>query len=236
VFYAESGPQICPESNYLHRNLDFQITQVSDCAIASAEISPAGAINIVHHCWAAAVNLLSKGVMVRGFVTRGPIYHVGSDFYGTGYHNAYQRESGVTAFKKESDEKGTPFIEIDPTVCSYIESQTDKCVRNVFSRLVKEDGALTALFPFKSLSYSNTLGGFQRPKFDAKREKAYNDITRKNVVILKEKLMFYVDSTSDTAIKKTRHYMAALDVQLDECDKIDAMIDELGQPYPRIAN
>src|SRR5437016_4855469 len=59
-FFAESGPQWCPGSKYVRKDLDFEITQVSDCVIASAEVSPAGVVNLVNHAWGGALMLLSK--------------------------------------------------------------------------------------------------------------------------------------------------------------------------------
>ena len=57
------GPTICPESARIRRDIDFQLTQVSDCVIVSAEVSPAGVISLVWHCWGAAIELLTKGVI-----------------------------------------------------------------------------------------------------------------------------------------------------------------------------
>src|ERR1700742_680913 len=50
-FFAQYGPQICPRSTCVRKDLDFEITQVSDSAIVSSEVSPAGVINIVNLCW-----------------------------------------------------------------------------------------------------------------------------------------------------------------------------------------
>src|SRR5688572_23931485 len=49
--FAKHGPTTCPFSKYLQPDLDFKITQISDCVIVSAEVSPAGLINLVSHCW-----------------------------------------------------------------------------------------------------------------------------------------------------------------------------------------
>ncbi len=232
-FYAKHGPQICPSSKFTRQDLDFEITQVSDCAIVSAEVSPAGAINIVQHCWGIAIMLLTKGVMVRGYITRGPIYHSGSDFMGTGYQTAYERESGVSAFKHEVDEKGTPFVEVDQSVVDYITSETDSCVRKMFERMIKRDGDLTALFPFQRLSHDFVIGGYGAPKFDAEKEKRNNNLVRQNLHKLKKRVSEYVDPANDRATRKTRHYIAALDAQLAACDETDRFIDDLVRPFGR---
>jgi hypothetical protein len=232
-FYKNHGPQVCPHSNYVQKDLGFEITQVTDCAVISSEISPAGVINIVNHCWAAAITLLTKGVMVRGYITRGKIYHEGIDFYGTGYQNALKGEGGVTAFKKEVDEKGTPFIEVDPAISQYVSQNTDECVQKMFNRYVKRDGDVTALFPFQVLSHSFMIAGFGMPKFDPQKEKKSNDNLRNSLRKFKELVMQYVDPNHADAMRKARHYIAALDAQLEGCDKTDAMIDALCRPLGR---
>lgn len=233
AFYRAHGPQICPCSPRLEDHLDFEVTQVSDCTIASAEISPAGIMNLAHHCWGAAIVLMTKGVMVRGYITRGPIFHEGNQFIGTGYQHAYERESGVTAFKKEADEKGTPFVEIDPAVCDYVRDQPDDCVKEMFGRLVKSDGAVTALFPFKQIEHSFAFGGYGVPKFDPDKERGSNDVVRQRLVRTKSDLMRYIDPTNERAVRKVRHYIAALDEQLTNCDRTDKFIDDLCRPIGR---
>jgi hypothetical protein len=71
----ELGPRICPESSRLHESLDFRVSQVSDCLVVSAEVSPAGLISLLNQCWVAVFRLLRKGHMCRGYVKRGKIYH-----------------------------------------------------------------------------------------------------------------------------------------------------------------
>lgn len=233
TFFQNHGPQTCPCSACIKKDLDFEVTAVSDCVVMSAEVSPAGVINLIHACWGAAIMLLTKGVMVRGYITRGPIVHEGNTIIGTGYQTAYEREGQVTAFKKETDEKGTPFVEVDVSVCSYIEGETDECVRDMFSRMVKSDGEVTALFPFKRLAHSFMIGGPGAKSFDRDKEKAQNDVVRRNLIKLKEAVMRYVDSDNERALRKARHYIAALDDQLKVCDGTDKFIDGLQRPLGR---
>jgi len=72
--FERHGPSVCPCAPYIHRNLDFQVTQISDCVVVSAEVSPAGAINLLAHCWTAVMGLLQRGIMCRGYLKRGRIY------------------------------------------------------------------------------------------------------------------------------------------------------------------
>jgi hypothetical protein len=98
--FEERGPILCPESPYLQRDLDFQILQVSDCVIVSCEISPAGVIHLIHHCWTAAMELLDSGYLCRGYIKRGSIYHEDGQVIGSGYQEAYEKERTVAAFKR----------------------------------------------------------------------------------------------------------------------------------------
>ncbi len=51
--FKKYGPTTCPESTYVQRDLNFRLTQISDCVVVSSEVSPAGLINLVSHCWGA---------------------------------------------------------------------------------------------------------------------------------------------------------------------------------------
>lgn len=88
----KNGPMICPQSTCVQRNLDFKLTQISDCVVVSSEVSPAGVINLIGHCWGAVIQLLTKGIMCRGYITRGLIYHTDAQFIGSGYQEAYRNE------------------------------------------------------------------------------------------------------------------------------------------------
>lgn len=63
--FETHGPVICPGSSYVQRNLDFRLKRVSDCVVVSSEVSPAGVINLVGHCWGAVIQLLTKGIMPK---------------------------------------------------------------------------------------------------------------------------------------------------------------------------
>jgi hypothetical protein len=78
--FEKYGPTCCPHAPRIDRNLDFRVTQISDCAIVSAEVSPAGAINLISHCWDAVIELLARGFMCRDYIKRGSIYHTEKNF------------------------------------------------------------------------------------------------------------------------------------------------------------
>jgi hypothetical protein len=229
--FERIGPTTCPQSKYIERNLNFKVTQISDCVIVSSEVSPAGVINLISHCWGAVIELLMKGIMCRGYITRGRIYHQNGQVIGTGYQRAYVSEAAVSAFKIEADERGTPFVEVDQEICQFVEQETDACVKMMFSRMVKTENGTTALFPFQCLSHSFMIGGFGQ-KFDPKKEKASNDNVRQLLANLKERVLAYVNADNPKAVKKARHYILALENQMAQCNKTDELIDMLCKPLP----
>jgi hypothetical protein len=227
------GHNICPESQLLERGLNFRTTRVSDCLVISSEISPAGAINLLQHCWGFALNLLANGLMCRGFVTRGKIHHTDDQFVGSGYQRAYEGESQVTAFKRKTNERGTPFIEIDQSVCDYIASVPDACVKQMFKRIVKGDGEIMAIFPFQCMEHSFVIGGLWGQKFDANKERQSNQNLRAMLTNMKQKVTALVDHSNSRAVQKGEHYIRALEAQLAVCDSTDEMLLRLEAPFPR---
>jgi hypothetical protein len=100
----------------------------------------------------------------------------------------YDSEREVAVFKRTADEHGTPFVEVDREVRLYIETCGDKCVLEMFMRMVKTDGDGVALFPFKRLSHPIIIGGSSQ-KFDSTKELEANDVLRKILVSLREKVL-----------------------------------------------
>ena len=56
--------------------------------------------------------------MCQGYINKGMVYHPDTQIVGSGYQETYSKEANVTAFKHEADDRGTPFVEVDPIVCS----------------------------------------------------------------------------------------------------------------------
>jgi hypothetical protein len=229
--FAEYGPTCCPLAPRIDKNINFRVTQISDCAIVSSEVSPAGAINLVSHCWKSVIELMTRGIMCRGYIKRGSIYHTDSQVIGTGYQEAYAAESKVSAFKHEADERGTPYVEVDIELSSYIDSQSDACVKEMFNRMVKRDGKTVVLFPFQRLHHSFIMSGFGRT-FEPEKELKSNDNLRQNIKRYKAKIEDLVDPTNAAAKDKAKHYLGALDEQLLACDKTDEAIHFLTVPFP----
>jgi hypothetical protein len=190
--YAQHGPILCPHAPYLSKGLDFRITQLSDCVVASVEVSPAGVINLLSHCFGISIELLMIGHCCRGFVTRGNIFHTDNQFIGSGYMKAVDAEKRVSIFQAHSEEKGTPFIEIDSTVYAYIAEQSDKCVKEMFRRMTESDGSNIAISPFPALkSIPSTVID---ENFDPAKWKQKIQISRENRLKLLARLEKMEDS------------------------------------------
>ncbi len=208
------GPMICPESRYNDRSLAYEVTQVSDSAIISSEVSPAGIINLVYHIFLAVLGLLNKGAMVRGYISRGNIFHQNNQFMGTGYNEVQSKEKSVRAFRLAQDESSTPFVEIDEIVIDYIRNETDHCVQEMFSKLSRTDASgVAVIYPFQAFtnvavdSFMNSESG--------------NDsleLVREIVSSHRKKLDLYTPKTDPKANQKAKYYRRILDEQLELCN------------------
>ena len=227
--FEEHGGGWCPMAPRIEKNLDFRVTQISDCVIVSSEVSPAGVINLVSHCWGAVIELLARGIMCRGYIKRGHVFHTERQIIGSGYQEAYLAESKVSAFKREADERGTPYVEVDIEVAAYVQSQPDPCVKEMFERMVKRDGSTVVLFPFQRLHHSFIIAGSGH-KFDPEKELKSNDNLRKILRRYKDKVMSFADPGNESAVAKSNHYIGALDAQLRACDETDRVIHMLSSP------
>jgi hypothetical protein len=226
--FVIDGPLICPQSQYLSRNLDFQISQKpgDDGCLMSSEISPAGVINLVRHCSRLVIRLLERGVLCRGYITRGLIHHTNMAHEGPGFDDVLASERRVSAFKHDVADTGTPFVEIAHAVCKYVTRGDDACVKNMFSRLVETDGEVVALFPFKRL-VSPFLGSLG-PR-DVEKEKQTIRISRVMITTMKDRIKSFMNRADEKAMRKCEHYLRALDDQLALCDEA---FDDLEAPFP----
>ena len=222
--FEKYGPTICPDAPRIRKDMDFRVTSASDSVLISAEVSPAGLINLVSHCCTACFKLLSKGVMCRGYIKRGWIYHTPEQQIGTGLNDVVEREKQVSIFKKDAGERGTPFIEVDKEVVQYVEHQPDQCVKKMFSRLVKTEGDLAAIFPFQRLNHSFIVDGFGT-MFDPENERASLNVVRGWIHKMKEQVQRHIDPSDESVIRKGNHYIRMLDDQLVACARTEEMLD-----------
>lgn len=218
------GPEICPEAPHNKKDIDFRITRFSDCVLISTEISSAGIINLISHCWTVCFTLLLKGIMCRGYVKRGQIYHTSKHEFGTGFNDVVEREKQVSIFKNDINEIGTPFIEVDAEIVQYIEDQPDPGVKEMFSRMTKSEGGLTAIFPFQRLNHSFTIGGFGK-RFEPDKERESLNNIRNGIHRMKEQVQRHIDQSGEFARRKGDHYIRMLDAQLTACEKTEQALD-----------
>ncbi len=229
---VEYGSKICPQGPFLQRDLDFHVTQQFDCVVVSAELSPLGAMNVIWHCWTACIQLLLAGVMCRGYIKRGLVYHTEKDVFGPGHVDVVEKEKQVSFFKSDSDKSGTPFIEVDPSVVQYIAVQPDACVKEMAGRMIHNEDGLSAIFPFKRLNHSFIIGGSGMPKFNPEKEKASLNNVRASILRMKKDVESYIDPTNQSAVAKSAHYIRMLDRQLLACDETERAIDLLNSSFP----
>ncbi len=85
---------------------------------------------------------------------------------------------------------------------------------------------VTAIYPFKTMSHSFGIGA----GFDAEREKRSNENVRRRIQRYRDAIAGQPDAGSEKVARKTRHYLAALDAQLEIADQTDGMIDFLSSP------
>ena len=210
----EFEPTTCPQARRMRKNLDFCITRHSDSVLISAEISPAGLINLVFHCRKACMELLSKkGIMCRGYIKRGPIYHTAEYQIGVGLSDVVDQEK-----------KGSPFIEIDTEVIQYVECQPDECVKKVFSGCVETVGGLTFVSPSKG--FLNFGSG------DPEKDLESVKVVRGRIHRMKEQVESHIDPSNESARQKGEQYVRMLDAKLAGCDRREKMIKSVMQPFP----
>jgi len=227
---ATYGALTCPGSAQLSHDVGFRATQVSDSVIVSVEASPCGLATLIGKCWGVTVRFLLEGVLCRGYVTRGSIFHVGTTFVGTGYQRAYQQEPRVTVFGRPLGQRGTPFVEIDPLIMEYVNTGTDSCLQNIYAKCVVSDGEYAALFPFTALQQSFVIGGIGENLLDYDEIRQGNVGLRHDIEGLKNQLWANVDKSNARAVAHVEHYARALDRQLRACDHVDRVLDMLGTP------
>lgn len=212
---SDTPPPICPNSLRHSRGLDYEVTQVSDGVVVSSEVSPSGLVNLLQHVSLAVLKLLASGVMVRGYVLRGTIFHDDWQFLGTGYQEAMEKEKSVQAFRLAEDDGGAPFVEIDQRVVRYAAEKTDGCVQSVFRALVEDDGCgHTVVFPYRQLLRIALQAG--QAETVAKNlewaERALTDFL--------DRIEKHSPRADPQANAKAKHLRRVLRDQLAQCDRI----------------
>jgi hypothetical protein len=222
----EFGHIICPAAPFMEKGVRFEVTQVSDCAVVSCEVSPAGLITLVHHCVTAAMTVVSKGGLCRGIITKGSIFHEAGQFLGNGYMEAFKAERSVAFRQSDISETGTPFIQLDPAVVAYAQQQDDRCVRSMFERMTTSDGTYTAIDPFRPLA--NVPSALINLDFDPRRWKASVDLSLSfRLSTLARYEAADQNAPGEKERLKIRHYKRGLEDAIARLHQKGARLDEM---------
>lgn len=146
---------VCADRDLKNEELDFIVTQISDCAIISAKNSDAGVVNLIEHCRNIASKFMLSGIMCRGFITIGNIYHAKNQVIGSGYQESYAGEPEVVAFGEvvENGEKEkTPFLEVGSKIVDYLKGINNSSFERVIKMSTHSDGHYHAINPFSCLT------------------------------------------------------------------------------------
>ena len=229
-FYENEGPEICTGAWFENGDFNFQYTVFSDSVVLSSEVSPAAFINLLNCCRAVYFKLfMRQGLMCRGYIKRGLLYHTTDYCVGSGLADVVEGEKDVSIFKTEDGEHGTPFIEVDRNIVQYVDDEiSDDCVKGMFSRIVKSEGDVAAIFPFRNLDPGIFWNGSMR-----------SDEQRQTIVAVrawignaKEMMGRHVDPCDERARQKERCLLNILDAQCDVCKQMEKEIEEMTEQFP----
>lgn len=134
---------ICPASKKQHPDLSYHSFQISDSFIATAEATPVGVINLINIARYIQLNTLNKGILVRGSIGCGSVYHKGNQIFGPAYQKILKAEKNAT-FKEFN---GAPVIQISEELLTVVE--TEDCCKKMFrSMVVSDDQKKIVVNPF----------------------------------------------------------------------------------------
>jgi hypothetical protein len=200
------------EDSVRYSQSDFRITQLSDCAIVSSDVSPAGTINLLQHCFEVSINLLMAGHLCRGYMTRGKIFHTDRQVIGSGYMKAWHC----------TDKSGSaPFIQIDQSVCAYVAELGEGSVKKQFNRMTESDEGDRVISPF--LLFKNLPSSVIDRNFDVEKWKANVRVVRAQT----QKLVAQLDKEEVGAVEGVRTKIARYKRKLAEVLALKDRDDEL---------
>lgn len=223
-------PEICPSAPHIRSDIDFCFTTFSDNVVVTTEISQAGLVNLINCCRVIYLKLITRnGLMCRGYVGRGAIYHTEDHCIGSGLNDAVEGEKKVSMYQTEDGEVGTPFIEIDEKVLQFLDEEvTDSCVIEVLEDIVKRKDDVAAIFPFKSLD----SGQFGSANFDPKEAKRHVDVVRKWIEDAKKMIVRRIESSDEKVLRRANCLAEILNEQLKVCKGHEMAIGEMSEKFP----
>lgn len=164
--------------------------------------------------------MLDHGIMCRGFITIGNIYHTTTQVVGTGYQKAYSGEGKVIIFQ-QCDEK-TPFVEIGPEVRKRLDDINDLCIKKYIKLNTHSDDVYQAINPFSCLTRL------------ADSSEHIEQLHRVKGIIssLKSKISTISPDEDKKAFAKSKYYHGFLDEQIQKCDERISSEKALNQAFP----
>lgn len=223
IFKVRSNT-VCPNSKPKSDDLDFVITQITDCTIISAELSDAGIVNLIEHCRNITSKFMHSGIMCRGFITIGNIYHAKNQVIGTGYQEAYAGEPEVVAFgevAENGEKEKTPFLEVGSKVVDYLKGMNNSSAERVIKTSIHSDGHYHAINPFSCLTCFADLSD---------KEQLIN--VKNTIGTFKDKIRVLSPDENQKALVKSKYYYKFLDEQAQKCDERISREEILSQPFP----
>ena len=228
--FLKNGSIICPSAPRIKDDIDFFFTMFSDNVVISTEVSPAGLVNLIDCCRTIYFKLIMRrGLMCRGYLGMGPIYHSKDYCVGSGLGDVASEEKRVSFSGIEAEERGTPFIEIDGSVIQFIDHKiSDRCTVDLLEDIVKREGDIAAIFPFERLD-PGKFGGVAHDPARARQDVA---VVRKWIEDAKRLVAQHVDSRCASARRKGNCLTRILDNQLLVCEQTETLIEQMSEIFP----
>ena len=224
------GSEVCPGAPHIRRDIDFCYTTFSDSVVISTEVSPAGLVSLINCCRVIYFKLIMRGgLMCRGYIGRGPIYHTEEYCVGSGLGDVVDGEKKVSVFRTEDGEVGTPFIELDDKVLQFLKNEvTDSCVVETLEDMVKGKDGIAAIFPFRSLD----PGRFGSANIDLEEATRYVHVVRKWIDGAKKMVNGNVGSNCQKVRRRVDILAQILNEQLVVCRQFEEEITKMSEDFP----
>jgi hypothetical protein len=108
-------------------------------------------------------------------------------FFGPGYTKAVEGEKQAAAIEWGDGMLGTPFIEVDPAVVTYIDTHGDACTRNMFAKMAIAGSTEAFISPYGIFDRLASLLG--DPSKSPEEGRAEFDSARKVVDLIERSLI-----------------------------------------------
>jgi len=76
---------------------DFKVQNFSDAVVLSEKVTARGLSHLLYEIQELALSLLPSGLLIRGGISKGSLYHEGSVVFGPAFLEAYRLESSVAS-------------------------------------------------------------------------------------------------------------------------------------------